>query len=434
MALATSETRTVLWDQIQYAGDPGDFSWVLPVRPGAYLEASTDAWFEALDSVTTTRVSAPPLTCAQPDSPSSGCGCGTMSASADLAAPGAGGFVDNGVSVLHVGTVGPYETVTLSSTDGDALTSWLDAHDYQVPPDIEPVITAYVDEGFDFIALRLASNQSVSQMTPVRVVTPGPPAPLPLRMVAAGVGAYVDITLYVIGEGRHALPDLHEVTLDLDLLRWDFGTSTSNYLEVREEALSELRGFNYLTTFADRGAFVKTYSDADGVPLVYQPGGVQTGPTYSNLADLYFGQARYDDAVPLSTPSCPSIASLLARDELVIEDSSAGELDARAFTCSPYDDIGAAMIGMHPARVWLTRFDLDLPRDALSADCVVSLHESQAAVSHTLRAARSDNRPDSCADAIFEASVVGGSRREALAWLSMLAVALYSRLRRLRSQ
>src|SRR5204863_4779857 len=107
---------------------------------------------------------------------------------------------------------------------------------------------------------------------PVRVVTPGPPVPLPLRMVAAGVGAFVNITLYVVGEGRYALPDLHEVTLDLELLRWDFQAGKSNYLEVREEALAELLGFNYLTTFADRGAFAKVYTDADGQPLAYRAG------------------------------------------------------------------------------------------------------------------------------------------------------------------
>ena len=60
MAFAVSDERTVLWDQFEYSGSPEDFSWVLPVLPGAYLEASTDAWFEALETVTQTRVLAPP--------------------------------------------------------------------------------------------------------------------------------------------------------------------------------------------------------------------------------------------------------------------------------------------------------------------------------------------------------------------------------------
>jgi hypothetical protein len=44
MAVAISTTHTVLWDQVEYAGSPTSFAWVLPVKPGAYLELSTDAW------------------------------------------------------------------------------------------------------------------------------------------------------------------------------------------------------------------------------------------------------------------------------------------------------------------------------------------------------------------------------------------------------
>src|SRR5262252_6569636 len=38
MALAVSTTQTVLWDQIQYSGDPKEFAWVLPVHAGAHIE------------------------------------------------------------------------------------------------------------------------------------------------------------------------------------------------------------------------------------------------------------------------------------------------------------------------------------------------------------------------------------------------------------
>src|SRR5262245_48036821 len=52
MALAVSTERTVLWDQIQYQGQPEEFAWVLPVRPGATVELASDAFFEALDGAT----------------------------------------------------------------------------------------------------------------------------------------------------------------------------------------------------------------------------------------------------------------------------------------------------------------------------------------------------------------------------------------------
>src|SRR5262245_15022197 len=81
MAFAVSKAQTVLWDQIQYSGAPSEFAWVLPVKPGARLELSNDAWFESLDAATTTRVVAPQLNCVFPSDFSEGsasrggCGC-----------------------------------------------------------------------------------------------------------------------------------------------------------------------------------------------------------------------------------------------------------------------------------------------------------------------------------------------------------------------
>src|SRR5205823_2330913 len=103
---------------------------------------------------------------------------------------------------LHEGTVGPYETVTLATNTPGALNTWLVAHGYNIDNDIQPVIDAYVAEDFDFIALRLLPGKGIRTMKPVRVVTPGAGMTLPLRMVAAGTGSSVAITLYTITEGR----------------------------------------------------------------------------------------------------------------------------------------------------------------------------------------------------------------------------------------
>jgi len=77
MAFAISASRTVLWDQIKFSGSPEEFGWVLPVRPKAYIEESTDAWFEALETVTKVQVASPQITCPPPSGgfPSSGSGC-----------------------------------------------------------------------------------------------------------------------------------------------------------------------------------------------------------------------------------------------------------------------------------------------------------------------------------------------------------------------
>ncbi|HZO13423.1 MAG TPA: DUF2330 domain-containing protein, partial [Polyangiaceae bacterium] len=201
MALSISPDQAVLWDQIRYSGDPADFSWVLPVKAGARIEVANDAFFEALDAATGTTVQAPPEGCKPPGG--GGFGCGDSLRGAEDASLGSSGASGGGVQVLHKGTVGPYDTVTLSSTDPNALDAWLTENGYSIPDSIKPTIAAYVAEDFDFIALKLQPNLGVQQMKPVRVVSSSMQYALPLRMVAAGVGAEVEIVLYVIGEGRY---------------------------------------------------------------------------------------------------------------------------------------------------------------------------------------------------------------------------------------
>jgi hypothetical protein len=112
------------------------------------------------------------------------------------------------VYVLRGETVGAFQTVTLRSSNGDALSRWLAVNGYAVPDEVRPIIAAYVAEGADFIALRLRPGAGVQEMTPVRVITPGGDPLLPLRMVAAGTLETVDIVLYVIASSRSDMPDL----------------------------------------------------------------------------------------------------------------------------------------------------------------------------------------------------------------------------------
>src|SRR4051812_46769055 len=48
MVFSISEKETVLWDQVRYSGNPREFAWVLPVRPGTRIELSHNEWIAAL--------------------------------------------------------------------------------------------------------------------------------------------------------------------------------------------------------------------------------------------------------------------------------------------------------------------------------------------------------------------------------------------------
>jgi hypothetical protein len=429
MAFAISPARTVLWDQIQYSGSPTDFSWVLPVGPGAELELSHDAWFESLDAFTTTQVEAPQLECTLQQGTiagGSGCACGSASGNdAALAEDTANGgaMPTPGVTVLHEGTVGPYETATLHSTDPKALENWLAQNQYVLPDDIRPIIDAYVAEGSDFIALRLKPGAEVREMSPVRVVTPGASAVLPLRMVAAGTGANVAITLWVISEGRYGPASFPEASLDLSQLAWDWKASVSNYGSLRDAALATNDGRSWLPTFALGGAAMTSPSLGPNGPTYFQvtgSPGYGYGTLPSTLTDLYFAQAAADAGEP---NQCGTVSSLVAAEDLVSE-SAAGSLD-----CQGYDDVLAALIGLHPKDVWVTRLEANLPRAALADDLTLAASSAQAAIPAWKIAAKSVNPP-----CLTPATVLGFDRgslaRQAAALVAAFGLLARRALRR----
>jgi hypothetical protein len=251
MILSVSSKQTTLYDQIKYSGNPKEFAWVLPISGVATVGLSADIVFETLGSMTQTQITAPPVNCpAMPSDCYERKGFGAAEDNASAGSSSGGGAVDAGaapppVTVTKEETVGPYETVQLHSTDPQALNTWLGDHGYIIPADVQPIIAAYVNEHFDFLALKLAPGQGVSSMRPVRVSTPGAAPILPLRMVAAGTGATVGITLWVVAEGRYEPQNFPFFAITGDDLVWDWKTNSSNFAQIRadKEAASQNRAW-----------------------------------------------------------------------------------------------------------------------------------------------------------------------------------------------
>jgi hypothetical protein len=229
MIFSVSPTQSTLYDQIRYSGSPSDFAWVLPIHGTVGLGVSSDLLFSVLDQQTQTTILAPPYPC-QP------CNCGVQAnfgASVPTSGGGSSGAAaDHGVTVTAQQVVGPYDTVQLhpnSTTDTAAVTSWLGANGYAIPAAVDPIISAYVQEGFDFLAIKLVPGQGVQAMRPISVTSTGAALSLPLRMVAAGTGSTVGITLWVVASGRYEPQNFSSFTIDPSTLVWDWSTSSSNY-------------------------------------------------------------------------------------------------------------------------------------------------------------------------------------------------------------
>ncbi len=432
MALSVSPQQTILWDQIRYSGDPKEFAWVLPVREGAHVEVANDEWFAALDSTTQPTIQGPAVS-----GQGFGCGlagCGSQSTSA----MGADSTNGGGVQVVSESVVGPYETVTLRSSDPSALTKWLQGHSYDIPDAIAPVIAAYVDEKFDFIALRLLPTCGERAMRPVRVVTSGADPTLPLRMVAAGVGAQVGITLYVVSEGRYQPQNFPSAEIDDADLKWDRSQNKSTYETVSQGLMAQANGHTWITEYAGK------------LPISSSPYGYATG----NLADAYFATCRgygastssssSSGASPTFTP-CPKTtvdAGGVSVDAGEHDDAGdggdagdagdaaadagqadPGSQDARPPSsgsrdpCAAFDDLDVAVGGLHPSDVWVTRLRALLPSNALSeGDLRLEAAPSQTPVTNVHYAAvYTDQNGGACAS---------GPRRRTRDWAAAGALAL----------
>lgn len=338
MAFAITQQQSVLWDQIQYSGAPQDFAWVLPVKAGAVIQLSHDDFFAALDAVTTPTVTGPTPNCGS----GSSFACGGSASGAAEAFSG-GGSSSGGVQVISQGTVGPYDTVTVRSTDPNALYAWLNANSYDVPASTRPLIDAYVAEGFDFIALRLQPGEGIQAMQPVRIVTPGAGLALPLRMVAAGVGAQVGITLFVIGEGRYEAQNFPNAVIDDSQLVWLHAQSRSNYTELAQGLMAQGGNRTWLTEYAQETSLE----------------GSNTG------CNRYYGNQGTLAAAYFSQCSCGGSA-----------------VGPDGGTCGGFDDLDVAAAGMtNPATAWVTRMRAQLAPDALAAaDLVLQASAAQARV------------------------------------------------------
>jgi hypothetical protein len=380
MALSISMQRTVLWDQIQYQGDPEEFSWVLPIKPGARIELADNAWFEALESGTVTTVTPPPLQCAN-GSQTFGCGSGAGFAAAEFAdGAGAGGFEDP-VTVVKKEVVGPYEAVTLSSEDPAALTAWLESHNYAIPDDVKPVIAAYVGEGFDFIAMRLIPGNGVNLMAPVRVITEGASPVLPLRMVAAGTGPFTSVILYVIGEGRWTTSNFPELRIPYEDLTWDGATNESNYGELRDQVLGFNNGRTWISTYAQPDGLFSGDGSWTGDGWASSGMGLTYMRTVVDESGSGWDQYSQCEQAALSAASQSGIVvDTCDPDTNECGEPAAGQIDARSFTCGELTDLSVALVGMHPPDVWVTRLEANLPRAALAEDLSLAANDDQSSV------------------------------------------------------
>lgn len=195
VVLSLSATQSTLWDQFTYTGSPSEFSWILPVRNAmaARVRVGDDRFINDLNTLTRPLLNAPAL-------PAS---CGTDGgAVADVPPPIDAPVMEGGVMVMRQDVVGPYNVATIRGMDPMAIQTWLTMNGFAIPSEAVPVLMAYATSGHDFIVAKLRPGMGINRMAPIRVTVPTMWNTLPLRMIAAGARATVNVSLWVFASGR----------------------------------------------------------------------------------------------------------------------------------------------------------------------------------------------------------------------------------------
>src|SRR5688572_15247119 len=344
MILSISKDQSTLYDQIRYQGTPESFAWVLPISGTVDVGLTADVVFSGLDQLTQTTLQAPPLNC--PTRPQN---CNSGRGSFDSANAGSAAPEEGGVQVIKKEIVGPYETVQLKAEDPQALHKWLADNGFTVPPDVKPVIDVYVGEKFNFLALKLVPGKGVQEMRPVRVTTKGASAVLPLRMVAAGTGATVGISLWLISEGRYEPSNFKSFYIKTDELVWDWTTQKSNYVELRAQKTQEGGGRAWET---------------ESSQILYR----QNIESY--VINGFAGGNRGGAPLPTTTEE------QAAQFYLPVKDAQGNVIKTAAQVRD--EDLDTLFYGIPTAQSRITRMRADLNRAALDVDLVMNASQDQA--------------------------------------------------------
>lgn len=362
MVLSISKDASTLYDQIEYSGNPEEFGWVLPVKGEVEVTVAPDLFINQLGFDSAVTVVAPPLNCPIYNCPNDfgSTSSGGVDLEAGNASPG-----EDGVEVIAQETVGPYETVQLAATDPNALSDWLSGHGYNIPDDVNPVISAYVAENFNFLAMKLVPGVGIDKMQPVAITTPGANAALPLRMVAAGTGATTLLTLYVLSEGRYEPTSHPFFTMTKDEVVWNWDTSESNYTELRQSK----------------------YDDSDG--FAWQ---VESSTDYS--ADAF--RNNIHNVIDFTDPESAGYPDMTWEEAHAAADADLARL---------FGDINTSNLR-------LTRLRAELSRPSLAKDLTLSASDDQSTVSTVMQLSKSVGTPPACPPpppGCFEDGSDGGS-------------------------
>ena len=235
------ETITTLIE-ILYQGSAEDFSWILPIPEAIDADAlqvpeDGQLVFDELHQMTDVRFIAPEV----PQ-----CALDIQFATDEVAEAAEAG----GVEISASGEVGPFGFDVIGSADPNALIDWLRDNDYQVTPEMEPLIDIYVDQEMAFIAMRLLDGETAESIQPIEITYPGTEPTIPIQLTAVAAQPEMPIWVWLFGDHRAVPTNFGEMEIATEEITFfPFGGNDYNFL-VQQRANAFENGHAFITEYA----------------------------------------------------------------------------------------------------------------------------------------------------------------------------------------
>ncbi|MBL8679184.1 MAG: DUF2330 domain-containing protein [Myxococcales bacterium] len=245
MVLSLSRERTTLWDQFQYAGDPAEFVWLLPIFDDSRVEfaTSTDDFLSWVDALTAPSFTVTwPLTCinsqgssvrVDPQRSWPSMSFAQLSPAFDVGDPDS--------PRTRSALVGPYEVFLIPAGPRDrSLLAWADTHGVRIEGLARTLVDEYDARGAGYVVARLRPGVGAKRMQPIRITFAGYQPRLPLKMIALGAGDAVTLSLFVLSDGAMRVRGKPEYLLDGTMV--PFVRSTPEYARYVENTVRPTPG------------------------------------------------------------------------------------------------------------------------------------------------------------------------------------------------
>jgi hypothetical protein len=246
--------------QIQYdpEADADKFAWVIPMQVVPEFSVGSEALFQNLlaGTVPTYGYNTASQSCGGDGDGDPGDGDGDTGDGDGDGGPG-------DPMVVFQDVVGAYEIAVLQGGTIEGVMTWLGDNGYQQDPASEPILGEYLNDGFLFVALKLAMNIEVTEIHPIVLKYPGNEPCVPLRLTRIAAVDDMDVRVFFLGNDRAAPTNYRHVLVNPLKIDWmNFG---SNYKEVVSLAVDAFaaEGNAFVTEYAGTSQNVQQFGIAE---------------------------------------------------------------------------------------------------------------------------------------------------------------------------